>query len=95
MSSKTCILPEDSRVFISLRLAVAAHCDSALYPLQARLPVLLSPSRRAYCVRLFNFIRLAAESSFEDSAICRLCCGHVGAESMTVHCRLCVRIILH
>ena len=94
MSSKTCILSEDSRVFISLRLAVVAHCDSALCPLQARVPVLLSPSCRAYCGRWLVQKCLAAERSVQDSATCRLCHIIVAVQSMTVHCRPCVRIIL-
>ena len=46
-----CIFAEDTEVFTSLRVAVVAHCGSALYRLQARVHVLLSPLPRAYCVR--------------------------------------------
>ena len=54
-------------------LAVTAHCDSALYRLQARVPVLLSSSPRAYCVRLLVQKSLAGQRSVEDPATCWLC----------------------
>ena len=71
------------------------HVRPVTRPLQARLPVLLSPSCRAYCGRWLVQKCLAAERSVQDSATCRLCHIIVAVQSMTVHCRPCVLIILH
>ena len=81
-------------VLISIYLAVTAHCDSALCQLQARLPVLFSLSPRACCLQTLAPQCLAGERSIEDSATCWLCCVVVTAQSMTVHCRPCVRSVL-